>query len=179
MKFAIVAAIAALFAGEANAQDPRCSPFPRRSGMLKEAHCQIEKPLGGGLTGFGFLGGEGSGEVYGGIQFQRSASRADAPTLAGAAWWGLDAGTNYQISLRGSSSSIGQAQTASSEGFIGLPVEVTTAVSIPDDIGKEACVYSAAGSSVACCTITAGTPDPPLIEMNQDDADFNPVLSSS
>ena len=35
MKFALVAAIAGLLAGEAYAQDPRCSPFPRRSGMQK------------------------------------------------------------------------------------------------------------------------------------------------
>lgn len=56
---------------------------------------------------------------------------------------------------------------------------MTSAVSIPDDIGKEACIYSAAGSSVACCTITDGAPDPPIIEMNQDDIDDNPILSSN
>lgn len=99
--------------------------------------------------------------------------------MAGAHWWGLEAGSSYQVSLRGSSQSIGQAQTANSEGIIVLPVEVTSAVTIPDDIGKEACVYSAAGSSVACCTITDGKPEPPIIEMNQDDIDDNPILSSN
>lgn len=95
MKFALVAAIAGLLAGEAYAQNARCSPFPRRSGMQKQAHCQIEKPLGGGLGGFpGFLGGN-DGDVFGGIQFQRSANRDDAQTMAGAHWWGLDAGSSY------------------------------------------------------------------------------------
>ena len=158
MKFAIAAALVAILA---QAQD-RVTYFNRVQ-KLEESHCRVE-PAEGGLD---FLGGPDSG-AWGGIHFWRESFSGSlsspAPVYASTRWWGLQDQHSYKIGLRGASDSIGETMVADFNGYADQQVTEAPGIRIPEDVGKEACLFLSDGMTLACCTIQSGE-GPDLAEM--------------
>ena len=68
-------------------------------------------------------------------------------------WWGLNEGESYMFALRSSSEFIGDTIVPSRAGFSSQLDFQTSTVSLPEDIGKVACLYATNGDTIACCTI--------------------------
>uniref|UniRef100_A0A7S3MPC8 Uncharacterized protein n=1 Tax=Favella ehrenbergii TaxID=182087 RepID=A0A7S3MPC8_9SPIT len=168
MRLAFTAAVlAAVLAGSTEARRGRRGRgggrfFPRFTYTL--AHCYDETTA------------DTNADVIGGILFSQS-SREGAPVKYKTKWFGLTSGTVYSLALEADpTTKLGRDFTARDSTYGGLWRDSTTTVDLTTNIGQNICLYDAAGTSVDCCTLTAGRAPQSLHRFIRDN---KPVESST